>query len=113
MKSINAVTYTIKQDDNLTKVAKDHDMSLNQLLSIQGNEKFQTNPNLIHPGDKVYLSPQAQEALQIYTVKAGDNLTKVAKDHNMNLNQLLSIKGNEKFSANPNLIHPGDKVYLQ
>ena len=55
MKNINAVTYTIKQDDNLTKVAKDHNMNLNQLLSIKGNEKFSANPNLIHPGDKVYL----------------------------------------------------------
>lgn len=51
-------------------------------------------------------------------VAPGDSLSKIAKQHvnadgtPVTVKQLLSQKENEKFRANPDLIHPGQKVTL-
>jgi hypothetical protein len=45
---------------------------------------------------------------QYYTVRPGDNLTNIAKGANQSLNHLLS--NNPQYQANPNLIHPGERV---
>lgn len=45
-----------------------------------------------------------------YTVKAGDNLSTIAARNGISLSKLLA--NNPQFKANPNLIHPGDKVKL-
>jgi hypothetical protein len=42
------------------------------------------------------------------TVKAGDTLTAIANRYHMPLGRLISLNGQIK---NPNLIHPGDRVY--
>lgn len=43
--------YTVKPGDNLTHIAQGHDESLNRLLRM--NPQFQSNPNLIYPGQRV------------------------------------------------------------
>jgi LysM repeat protein len=50
-----------------------------------------------------------QEA-DVYIVKRGDTLTGIARQHKMTLATLL--QRNRQFQANPDLIFPGDKVYL-
>lgn len=55
--------------------------------------------------------PQAKPAptpSSQYVVKPGDNLTKIAKRLGTTLPELL--KANPQYKANPNLIHPGDKI---
>lgn len=43
--------YNVKPGDNLTHIAGAHDESLNRLLRT--NPQFQSNPNLIYPGQRV------------------------------------------------------------
>ena len=43
--------YTVKPGDNLTTIANAHDESLDRLLRM--NPQFQSNPNLIYPGQRV------------------------------------------------------------
>ena len=43
--------YTVQRGDNLTNIAKAHNESLNRLLRM--NPQFQSNPNLIYPGQQV------------------------------------------------------------
>jgi hypothetical protein len=45
---------------------------------------------------------------QYYTVKPGDNLTRIANGANSSLKQILQM--NPQYRANPNLIHPGERV---
>jgi LysM repeat protein len=52
---------------------------------------------------------QAEQARQ-YTVRAGDNLSHIAKDNGLTLNQLLDA--NPSFRANPNRIHPGQELTI-
>lgn len=52
--------------------------------------------------------PQTQA--DVYIVQRGDNLYRIARRHGMTLASLL--RKNKQFRRNPNLIYPGDKVYL-
>lgn len=46
-------TYTVKQGDDLTKIATSKGITLQELLAT--NPQYQANPNLIRPGEKVIL----------------------------------------------------------
>jgi len=46
---------------------------------------------------------------QYYTVQRGDNLTQIARGAGDSLNYLLAH--NPQYQANPNLIHPGERVF--
>lgn len=97
--------YYVKSGDTLNKIAKANGMSLAKLVSLNPQIK---NINLIHVGDKVYLSPDTIE--EYYTVQKGDTLGAIARKFNIALNKLLGLNPDIK---NPNLIHPGDKIRVK
>lgn len=113
-------TYTIQPGDSLSKIAREHGMSLDVL--IKANPQID-NPNLIHPGlvikipmktlkkakAKVFKN-KAHAAATTYEVKPGDYLSKIAAEHNISLQEL--IKANPKLKDNPSLIHPGQKIVI-
>ena len=45
-----------------------------------------------------------------YTVKSGDSLSRIAKAHDLSLNQLLAL--NPEFKANPNDVNIGDTLLV-
>ena len=45
----------------------------------------------------------------VYTVKKGDNLTKIAKKYNTTVDELVELNNIE----NPNLIYPGQKIRVK
>jgi len=51
--SSKEVTYIVKKGDTLSGIARTHGVSLEQLIRINRHIK---NPDLIYPGDKIYLS---------------------------------------------------------
>ena len=44
--------YTVQRGDNLTNIARQSGHSLNDILTW--NPQYQSNPNLIHPGEQVF-----------------------------------------------------------
>lgn len=44
----------------------------------------------------------------IYTVKSGDSLYKIAKNHNITVEDILKLN----FIPNPNLIYPGQEIVI-
>ncbi|WP_342271249.1 LysM peptidoglycan-binding domain-containing protein [Candidatus Tisiphia endosymbiont of Parasteatoda lunata] len=102
------ITYVVKPENTLSGIAHEYKMTLEQLLNIPGNERYKAHPDLIYPGNVVYLSTDGVA----YSVVLGDTLTKIAQRYNMTLRQLLDIAENQQFINNPDLIHPGDKVYV-
>jgi len=101
-----ATEYIVKSGDNLSAIAAAHGLTLAQLLAK--NPQFSANPSLIHPGQVVQLG--GATASRTYTVVSGDTLGGIAARHGISLTQLLAK--NPRFRANPNLIHPGDRVEL-
>lgn len=113
----NAASYTVKSGDTLSKIAALHQMSLSQLVSLNGI----TNPNLIQVGKVLKVTgatnnaqpsvpaaptqqPAAPEApatntAATYTVKAGDTLLRIAAQFKMNLAQIAALNQISNLNA--------------
>ncbi|GAB9262617.1 LysM peptidoglycan-binding domain-containing protein [Ligilactobacillus animalis] len=109
-------TYTVKAGDSLYRIAKNHNMSLQELKSLNN-----LSSDLIFAGQVLKVSGQvttnqpstntntSQNSNQAqtsgngtYTVKAGDSLYRIAVNHNMSLQELKNLN-----NLSSNLIIPG------
>ncbi len=109
-------TYTVKAGDSLYRIAKNHNISLQELKSLNN-----LNSDLIFAGQVLKVSGQvsssqpstntntSQNSNQTqtngngtYTVKAGDSLYRIAVNHNMSLQELKNLN-----NLSSNLIIPG------
>lgn len=101
--------YKVVSGDNLTKIAKANNTTVNELVQINGIK----NPNLIFVGQEIKIpveeaapaaAPAAPSgATTTYKIKPGDNLTKIAKEYNTTVEELVKLNN----IANPNLIIAG------
>lgn len=116
-------TYTVVKGDSLSAIAARHNISLTNLMKWN---KLDTT--LIFPGDKLIVSKPSNNnassnsntndtsanssinnnsSAKYYTVKSGDNLSKIAANHGISLSDLK--KWNH---LNSDLIYPGDKLVV-
>jgi LysM repeat protein len=103
--------YTVVAGDNLTSIANAHGLSLARIEQI--NPQI-TDPNLIHPGQRVNLvaalaTPSAPVP-HYYSIEAGDTLTKIASEFGISLAQ---VEAWNPQITNPNLIYPGQSVRVK
>ncbi|HEX6286520.1 MAG TPA: LysM peptidoglycan-binding domain-containing protein [Acidimicrobiia bacterium] len=95
-----SVDYTVQHGDTLGGIAREHDVSLSDL--IQANNI--SNPNLIYPGQKLTI-PGSEE---VYTVVFGDTLGRIAKRYKTSVSQLTSANN----IPNPNIILVGQQILI-
>lgn len=69
-----AVFYTVQPGDLLWKIAFDHGVQLADLVRTNN----MLNPNVIWPGQRLYLPFPISPRYETYTVKSGDTLAKIA-----------------------------------
>lgn len=98
--------YVMPPGGSLSYAAKVLDVSLDALLDA--NPSYKINPDLVYTG--AVLNVPSSGTKKIYVVSEGDNLSTIAAENGMSLEQLL--QRNEQFRKNPRLIHPGDEVSL-
>lgn len=127
------VIYTVQPGDSLGFIAKSHSMSLQGLLQTPGNEKYNKNPNLIQPNDKVVVLPTYTVGTHKYgdgkVYKTAHTLSDIAVRHSKTLNdspmtikELLTNANNNKVTgvfndkseliAHKNDLNDGDAVDL-
>lgn len=112
-----ATPYTVKPGDNLWDIAKTHMGDGTKWPDIykMNQDVVGSNPNLIHPGDQLNLGDSSQiTASADYTVKPGDNLWNISKDHlggGQNWHHLYD-HNTSVIGENPSLIHPGQKLSM-
>ena len=105
------IFYTVKRGDNLTKIAKQFNTTVSQLVAWNKIP----NPNLIYVGQVLKVGeknpdPKPPEPeKEYYVVKRGDNLTKIAQMFGTTVNQLVAWNN----IANPNLIYPGQVLRVK
>lgn len=107
--SVSDMVYIeVKKGDNLSTIAKKYDIPLNSIKRVRFEDI--KNKSLLYPGEvlKLPLTPKRKPIIY-YTVKAGDNLTKIAKRHNTTPKKLAIINDID----NPNIIHVGQKLRIE
>jgi LysM repeat protein len=98
--AIFSVDYTVRQGDTLGEIARDHDVSVSDLVAANRI----SNPNLIRPG-QVLVIPTKDRT---HVVARGESLYRIAAKYGMTIATL--IKANKL--SNPNLIYPGQKLVI-
>ena len=108
------IYYTVVRGDALYKIAKKYDCTIADLVKWNNI----SNPNLIYVGQKLIVgwngspepTPTPPEPEKVYyTVKRGDNLTKIAKKYGTTVAQLVAWNN----IANPNLIYKGQVLRVK
>jgi len=92
-------TYIVKSGDTLSSIATMHQTSVSTLLA---NNTI-SNPDYIHPGDELTISPSAY-----YLIKSGDTLWSLSKYFGTTVKALAS----ENNIENPDLIYAGNTLRI-
>lgn len=98
-------TYTIKSGDTLWGISQANNVTVSELKGWND-----LSSDLIFPNQQLSIGEEQQEAVaekSSYTVKSGDNLYRIAIDHGISLDQLMSWNG-----ITGHLIYPGDKLVV-
>lgn len=111
LESRTRATYTVREGDNLTRIAGAHDLSLAQLLRL--NPEQRTTPDLIHPGEVLVVpraapKPDAPGPTEDVRVRKGDTLTAIARSRGTDVPELLEL--NPQLRARPDDIDVGETV---
>jgi membrane-bound lytic murein transglycosylase D len=82
----NSQTYTVKEGDNLTKIADDYSVSVSDLKEWNDleSDKITVGQKLTVYSDKKITSSSKKKA-KTYTVKSGDNLTEIAEANSVSV----------------------------
>lgn len=105
------IYYQVKLGDNLTKIAKEYQVTVNDLLKWNSI----INPNLIFPNEIIRINTNYDYTVTssgnntIYIVKKGNTLTKIANLYHVTINNLVTWNQ----IKNPNLIYPGEEITIK
>lgn len=102
------VIYVVKRGDALYKIAKQFNTTIAQLVEWNNIK----NPNLIYVGQKLIVGkkkPEPTPSEVYYTVKRGDNLSKIAQMYGTTVQQLVAWNK----IKNANLIYTGQVLRVR
>lgn len=108
MASANGGTYQIKSGDTLTKIAKQHGLSLSELMKMNNLTSTTVNPGIklvVSKGSTSTATKTVATTNSTYTVKAGDSLSKIAKIYGTTSTKLKELNG-----LNSTVIKIGQKL---
>ncbi|MFC3039855.1 LysM peptidoglycan-binding domain-containing protein [Virgibacillus xinjiangensis] len=120
--STNTTTYTVKSGDTLSGIASKHNISLSNLRNWND-----ISGHLIYPGDKLTVSKSGSSSsssssntsttssgnsgsvasTKIYSVKSGDTLSRIARNHGVSVSDLKSWN-----NLRSDLIRVGQKLSI-
>lgn len=97
------LTYIVAPGDTLFSIAHAYNSTVGNIL------KFNTigNPNLIYVGQQIIIPLSPPEAI-IYTVKSGDNLSKIASMFHTLVSNLIKYN----YLTPPYIIFPGQQIVV-
>lgn len=104
------IHYRIKKGDTLSHIAKKYHVKVNDLKKWNNI----ININLIFPDQVLDIIVDYQISItttgenNIYKIKKGDNLTKIAHQYNVTISNLVTWNN----IKNPNLIYPGELLKI-
>ena len=103
LRATPSARHIVERGDALWEIAQAYSMSVAELKELNG-----LTSNRIYPGQELVLSPEKSQRHGIYTVIGGDNLTEIARLHQMSVAELKRL--NNLRSA---VIHPGQSLKVR
>ena len=99
-----SLEYTVKRGDTLSEIARDHDVSLSDVIEL--NEL--SNPDLIRPGQVILIPGVDGSVEQVHVVSQGETLAKIASTYGATASAIAEANS----MANPDLIRPGQEILI-
>lgn len=100
VKKTPAATHIVERGDALWEIARAYGISLSDLMRLNG-----LSSHRIYPGQELRLGEMRSDTLEIYIVKEGDYLGRIARLHQMSVSELKKAN-----NLRDSVIHPGDKL---
>jgi len=98
--AIFSLDYTVKSGDTLGRIAREHDVSVNDLAAANGI----SNPNLIFVGQKLEI-PGSDE---VHVVAQGETLGRIASKYGSTVSRIVAANS----ISNPNVIRIGQEIII-
>jgi LysM repeat protein len=95
--------HIVESGDALWEIARAYGTSVAELRVINGLRN-----DRIYPGQELKLTSDAADRRAVYEVRRGDNLTEIARLHQMSLRELRELNG-----IRGSVIHPGQKLVVR
>lgn len=99
-----SVDYTVERGDTLGAIARDHDVSLSDLVAANNI----SNANLIYPGQILVIPGDEAEPDITHVVVRGDTLARIASKYGAPISLLVETNS----IRNPNLIRIGQNILI-
>src|SRR2546428_430742 len=107
--------YTVQPGDTLSSIAQQAygDSNKWQIIYDANKQVIGSDPNLIHPGQVLYIPVLSPTPGSNYTVQPGDTLFSIAQRAYGDGNkwQIIYDANKQVIGSDPNLIHPGQILY--
>lgn len=103
LKPASSQTHMVERGDALWEIASAYGMSVDELKALNS-----LTSDLIYPGQELRLAVKAPAYRGTYRVKPGDYLARIARLHQMSVNELKSVNG-----LRTSVIHPGDTLRVR
>jgi len=100
LKTTPAHVHIVERGDALWEIARAYEMSVRELKRLNG-----LSSDRIYPGQELHLSVKQTVPPDIYTVKAGDYLGRIARLHQMSVSELKRVNNMRR-----SVIYPGEKL---
>ncbi len=97
LREAGRTVHIVESGDALWEIARAYGVSVAELKRLNG-----LTSDRIHPGQELQLSQAAASRTATYKVRRGDNLTEIARLHQMGLRELRDLNG-----LRGSVIHPG------
>jgi len=95
--------HIVESGDALWEIARGYGISVEELRALNGLKS-----DRIYPGQELRLSANATDRTVTYEVQRGDNLTEIARLHQMSLRELRDLNG-----ISGSVIHPGQNLKVR
>jgi LysM repeat protein/N-acetylmuramoyl-L-alanine amidase len=103
LRDVDRTVHIVESGDALWEIARAYGISVAELRVINDLKS-----DRIYPGQELILTPGAADKQAVYEVRKGDNLTEIARLHQMSLRELRDLNG-----VSGSVIHPGQKLIVR
>jgi LysM repeat protein len=108
--------YTVQGGDTLSSIAQQAygNSSQWQIIYDANKQVIGSNPNVIYPGQVLYIPAISPTPGSNYTVQSGDTLSSIAQQAYGDSNkwQIIYDANKQVIGSNPNVIYPGQVLYI-